>query len=64
MKEAGDLDGRGTYYQKNLVQLLYFFLKVSIDQIDYMSSIHYLNEFIPRLERYAERNQSQKFTQR
>jgi Fic family protein len=50
----GDLDGRGTLSEKNLVNFCIFFLKTSIDQIDYMSSILRLSEFIPRLERYVQ----------
>jgi hypothetical protein len=38
----------------NLVNFCIFFLKTSIDQIDYMSSILRLSEFIPRLERYVQ----------
>lgn len=53
-RRQGDLDGRGTLSEKNLVNFCIFFLKVSIDQIDYMSSILRLNEFIPRLERYTQ----------
>lgn len=53
-RRQGDLDGRGTLSEKNLVNFCIFFLKVSIDQIDYMSFILRLNEFIPRLERYTQ----------
>lgn len=50
----GDLDGRGTLFQKMLENFCKFFLETCIDQIDYMSSILRLNQFIPRLERYTE----------
>lgn len=50
----GDLDGRGTLSELTLFNFCKFFLTTCIDQIDYMSSILKLNEFVARLERYTE----------
>ena len=50
----GDLDGRGTLSEKTLSNFCVFFFKTCIDQIDYMSSLLKLNEFVRRIERYTQ----------
>ena len=59
-RRHGELDGRGTLSEKMLANFCIFFLTTCIDQVDYMSSILRLNEFIPRLERYTEEEVSKK----
>ena len=50
----GDLDGRGNLSQAALDDFSRFFLRVSVDQVDYMSSILQTAELLRRIEIYAE----------
>lgn len=50
----GDLDGRGSLSNLGLVNFCKFFLRTSIDQIDYMSSILEPQELLRRIEIYTE----------
>lgn len=53
----GDLDGRGNLSQKALVEFVTWFLRVSIDQVTFMSGLFELETLIGRLRAYvAERN--------
>ena len=49
----GQLDGRGTLSESTLLNFCTFFLQTSIDQIEYMSSLLKLNEFLKRMERFT-----------
>ena len=50
----GDLDGRGSLSHSGLVEFCKFFLKVCIDQINYMSSILEPQDLLRRIEIYTE----------
>lgn len=50
---AGDLDGRGTLSEKALVDFCRFFLKVCIDQVDYMTSLLQPSELLNRIGVYV-----------
>tara|TARA_R110000868_G_scaffold138329_1_gene352335 strand:- start:50680 stop:51858 length:1179 start_codon:yes stop_codon:yes gene_type:complete len=50
----GDLDGRGSLSQKELENFCEFFLKVCIDQIDFMHNLLNPTELINRIEIYTE----------
>ncbi len=49
----GHLDGRGSLSESALLNFCFFFLQTSIDQIEYMSSLLKLNEFLKRMERFT-----------
>lgn len=53
MPRQGDLDGRGSLSQKALISFTNWFLKVSIDQIEFMSSLFELTHLRKRLEAYV-----------
>jgi Fic family protein len=48
-----DLDGRGTLSEKALVDFSHFFLKVSMDQVDYMTSLLQPSELLNRIGVYV-----------
>ena len=50
----GDLDGRGTLSQKELVNFCEFFLRTCIDQIEYMDSLLDFNKLSERIRIYIE----------
>ncbi len=50
----GDLDGRGNLSQAALDEFCRFFLRVSLDQVEYMSSILQPAELLRRMEIYVE----------
>ena len=50
----GDLDGRGNLSQSALDEFCLFFLRVSNDQVSYMSSILQPSELLRRMEIYVE----------
>lgn len=50
----GDLDGRGTLSQSALTSFCKFFLKTSIDQIDFMESLLDFNTLSERMRIYVE----------
>jgi Fic family protein len=45
----GDLDGRGTLSQEELLNFCYFFLQTAIDQIDFMAKLLGTENFLTRL---------------
>lgn len=49
----GDLDGRGNLSQKALISFIDWFLKISIDQVAFMSSLFDLAHLKKRLETYV-----------
>ena len=50
----GDLDGRGTLSQKALIDFCAFFLRICIDQVDYMSSILDFQKLSERMRIHVE----------
>ena len=50
----GDLDGRGNLSTSAFVDFCTFFLKICIDQVDYMGSILEPSELLRRMEHYVE----------
>ncbi len=53
-KRWNDLDGRGNLTAKGLVSFCEFFLKVAIDQVEYMASLLDTTRLLSRIERYVE----------
>ena len=49
----GDYDGRGNLSLRELIGFVDWFLKISIDQIDFMSSLFELSQLKKRLEQYV-----------
>lgn len=49
----GSLDGRGSLSESNLHKFCVFFLQTCIDQVEYMTSLLNLNEFLKRMERFT-----------
>lgn len=56
-QRQGDLDGRGNLSEKALIDFVAWFLKVSLDQIGFMSSLFDLEKLGNRLHRYVERSE-------
>ncbi len=52
-RRQNDLDGRGTLSEKALVDFCRFFLKVCIDQVDYMASLLQPSELLNRIGIYV-----------
>lgn len=52
----GDLDGRGNLSEKALIDFVTWFLTVSLDQVEFMSSLFDLSKLSGRLQRYVERS--------
>ena len=52
-RRANDYDGRGTLSQKALVEFCRFFLKVCIDQVDYMGAMLQPSELLNRIGVYV-----------
>lgn len=50
----GDFDGRGALSDKKLFEFCEYFLKVCIDQVDFMSSILELGELARRIQLYCD----------
>ena len=50
----GDLDGRGNLSERALKEFIVWFLKVMVDQIDFMASLYDLKTLASRLRRLAE----------
>jgi Fic family protein len=55
MPRQGDLDGRGNLSQRALVEFTSWFLKVCLDQIEFMSGLFDLANLDARLKRLVER---------
>lgn len=53
MKRQGDLDGRGSLSLRALVEFTNWFLKLSIDQVDFMTSLFERPHLKKRLENYV-----------
>src|SRR6185437_5370185 len=53
----GDLDGRGNLSQRALVDFVQWFLKVALDQVQFMKSLFELDTLAQRLRRYVERSE-------
>jgi Fic family protein len=56
----GDLDGRGNLSQQALADFVLWFLKVALDQVQFMTSLFELDTLSQRLRRYVERSDSLK----
>jgi len=55
MPRQGDLDGRGNLSRRALLEFTAWFLKVSLDQVAFMSSLFELETLISRLKLYVDR---------
>jgi Fic family protein len=53
----GDLDGRGNLSQRALNEFVLWFLKVALDQVQFMSDLFELDTLSRRLRNYVERNE-------
>ena len=56
MPRQGDLDGRGNLSQRALTEFVTWFLRVTLDQITFMSSLFEIDSLAKRLRAYVERN--------
>jgi Fic family protein len=56
MPRQGDLDGRGNLSQKALNDFVTWFLKVCLDQIEFMTGLFAIDPLAKRLKAYSERN--------
>lgn len=56
MPRQGDIDGRGNLSQSALVDFTGWFLKVCLDQVNFMSSLFELDKLGQRLETYVRHN--------
>jgi Fic family protein len=56
----GDLDGRGNLSQRALNEFVLWFLKVALDQVQFMSSLFELDTLSRRLKTYVSRTESLK----
>jgi Fic family protein len=56
----GDLDGRGNLSQKALQEFVLWFLRVCLDQVNFMSGLFELNGLSRRLRMYVQKNSSLK----
>jgi Fic family protein len=56
MPRQGDLDGRGNLSRRALANFVTWFLRVSLDQITFMSSLFEINSLASRLRTYVERS--------
>lgn len=56
----GDLDGRGNLSQRALSDFVLWFLKIALDQVEFMSSLFELGTLIQRLRVYVERSETLK----
>lgn len=52
----GDLDGRGNLSQRALADFVQWFLKVALDQVQFMKGLFELDTLAQRLRRYVERS--------
>ena len=50
----GDLDGRGNLSQKALVEFVEWFLRICLDQVEFMTGLFELDSLTTRLKNYAE----------
>jgi Fic family protein len=57
MPRQGDFDGRGNLSQKALNELVTWFLRVCLDQIEFMTGLFAIDSLAKRLKAYSERNE-------
>ena len=50
----GDLDGRGNLSQKALIEFIEWFLRVCLDQVEFMAGLFELQSLATRLKNYVE----------
>lgn len=55
MPRQGDLDGRGNLSLRALTDFILWFLKVCVDQVEFMSELIEIDGLMLRLKKYAER---------
>jgi Fic family protein len=60
MPRQGDRDGRGNLSQRALSEFVLWFLKVALDQVQFMSSLFELDTLLRRLRIYVERSEKLK----
>lgn len=60
MSRQGDLDGRGNLSRRALIEFVSWFLRVSLDQVTFMSGLFELNTLVRRLRAYVERSEKLK----
>jgi Fic family protein len=60
MPRQGDLDGRGNLSQRALAEFILWFLKVALDQVQFMAGLFELNTLTRRLRIYVGRNDTLK----
>jgi Fic family protein len=56
MPRQGDLDGRGNLSQRALSEFVFWFLRVALDQVTFMSDLFELNMLSRRLRVFVEQN--------
>ena len=56
----GDLDGRGNLSQRALTEFILWFLRVCLDQVNFMSSLFEIDTLAKRLRAYVERSEALK----
>ena len=56
----GDLDGRGNLSQRTLSDFVLWFLKIALDQVEFMSDLFELGTLARRLRVYVERSETLK----
>jgi Fic family protein len=56
MLRQGDLDGRGNLSERALAEWSLWFVRVCVDQVDFMSGLFDINTLADRLNRYIRRN--------
>jgi Fic family protein len=56
MPRQGDLDGRGNLSQRALTEFILWFLRVCLDQVNFMSGLFEIDTLIRRLRTYVERH--------
>lgn len=56
-KRQGDLDGRGNLSQKALADFILWFLRVCLDQVNFMGGLFDLDTLAGRLRRWVERSE-------
>ncbi len=60
MPRQGDLDGRGNLSQRALTEFILWFLRVCLDQVNFMSNLFELDTLARRLRTYVERSEQLK----
>jgi len=56
MPRQGDLDGRGNLSQRALTEFILWFLRVCLDQVNFMSGLFEIDMLMRRLRTYVERH--------